>query len=177
MDTGRSCSILIFLSFSVVRSFHDWRLNDRHQGHIRICCHSDGSHQCCLSQFTCQEDRGRAVSSTDDGDCCCCFSIESQEDCQEIRSCRYRAVLQHQEENSSGWRSAGPKSVIAPTPMKIRDGRILHSSRMIEVMQKTTGMFDTHSIYIRICHNIRIDVNQQHTECDRHQQQWLKVRV
>ena len=39
-------------------------------------------------------------------------------------------------------------------------------------MQKTTGMFDTHSIYVRICHNIRIDVNQQHAECDRHQ--WLK---
>ena len=42
------------------------------------------SHQTCLTKFTCQEDRGRAVCTTDDGDSSRSLIVESHEDSHEV---------------------------------------------------------------------------------------------
>ena len=64
--------------FFCCKQLHDRRLDDRHQGHIGICCYSDRSHQCGLSQLTCKENRCRTICTADDGDSCCCLSIEAK---------------------------------------------------------------------------------------------------
>ena len=40
-------------------------------------------------------------------------------------------------------------------------------------MQKTAGMGNAVGIHIRLRHNIRIDIYQQHTKCNRHKQKGL----
>ena len=36
-------------------------------------------------------------------------------------------------------------------------------------------MLDSGCIHIRLCHDIRIDIYEQHTECDRNKKQRLKT--
>ena len=108
-DNDREKDLLKFCNRTKLRHFdltlflccerlHDRRLDDRYQRHIRICCYCDRSHKRRLSKLTCKENGSRAISTTDDRDRCCCFSVESKENCKEV--CKVNTKLcscSHQE--------------------------------------------------------------------------------
>ena len=111
-----------------------------------------------------------AVGTTDDGDCCCCFSVESKEDCKEVSHIDTELCCStHQE------------------ALRVRDQRtkVCHSTythkdkgrkntpliKDVEVMKKTTN---TVGHVFRICHNVRININKEHTKCNGNKQKRLK---
>ena len=110
---------------------HDRRLDDGYQGHIRICCHCDGTHQAglCPSFPARKMEVGPSAPPMMEM-AAAALSIESHEDCQQISYQKYQAVLLHPIRKLMGFAINGPKSVIAPTPIKIREGKIDHSSNI-----------------------------------------------
>ena len=129
LDTERSCSILILRSFSVVRSFMTggWMIgtSDIQEyaataiGPIRCCC---------PSLFRRKIEVGPSAPPMME---IAAASLPlnpmkiAKKYARQIPSCAAAPMIK-----LIGFAISGPKSVIAPTPMKIRDGRILHSSRV-----------------------------------------------
>ena len=64
--------------------FHNRRLDDRNERHVGISRYGDRSHQGRLSEFSGEEDTGRSVGTSDDGDGCGCFSIEAKSNGKEV---------------------------------------------------------------------------------------------
>ena len=112
------------------QKLHNRRLDNRHQRHVGICCYCDRSQQ--LRSVPAFLQRKIEVGP-------------SAPPMMEIAAAalslkpiaiapKYAAKIPNCAAAPSrklfGFAISGPKSVIAPTPMKIRDGRIAHSSSL-----------------------------------------------
>ena len=122
--TLRSCFITIWTLFLCGERLHDRRLDQRDQGHIGVGGHCNGSHQL-RSQVIGNVNSGRAVSAADDTDGGCLSGCE-QSGCHGKKESHIDAELAAApSKRLTGLAIRGPKSVIAPTAMKIRHGNRL----------------------------------------------------
>lgn len=132
-DNDRECNLfktgyitrLFHHDLSFVRvgeHLHDWRLDERHQCHVGVCCNGNLRKKM-WSQFHGGVDSHRAVCAADDADGSSFAKVEAEavsadqgnEDAEVAAAPRITRL---------GFAIIGPKSVIAPTPRKMSGGRI-----------------------------------------------------
>lgn len=53
-----------------------------------------------------------------------------------------------------------------------KDGPLVHD---VEIMKQSACMLNTSCIGVRLSHDIRIDIDEQHTKCDRYKKKRLKT--
>jgi len=133
---------------------HDWRLNQRNQGHVRVSGNCDSTQQM-WSQFSCQVNSGRAVSTTDDTDGSCFLNVEAEhhsasqsDEYADLSSCAQKNRLR-----------------VSDKRTKVRHGTYAHENQRRENFILNTKSNGHHNAHIGFKAGVR-EVSHNIAECD-----------
>ena len=149
---------------------HEGRLDERHEGHVAIGADGDGSHEV-RGQLGRQEDGGRTVGTTDDGDTGCLVGLEAKGQRQHVGTEDAKlgsAADEHQLGIGQQGREVGHGTDAQEDEWRIP--ALAHA--LVEDVEHGVVLIEA---YLQSGIGTEGDITQDDTQSDGHQQQGLEV--